>query len=70
MPETISIYVASIDDISPAGDSLEVTLSDVDISHLVSEIGIEALLDEMKKTDIDEYFVEKAKQEAEDEADV
>jgi len=60
MPETISIFCGSVEDISPIGkDSLEVTLADVELSHLIQEVGFENLLDEISKDDIKQYIKDK-----------
>ena len=60
MPETISIYCESIEDVSVVGkNSMEVTLADVDLSQLVQDIGFENLLAEMKKEEVLEYFESK-----------
>lgn len=63
MPETISIYCESVEDISVVGNTLEVTLADVDIAQLVQEVGMENLLSEMKKEDIIEWLENKKEEE-------
>lgn len=56
----IAIFAESIDDISivPGGQALDITLSGVDLSQLVREVGAEALLEEIGKDEIEEHLKE------------
>ena len=68
MPETITLFAESIEDISPlTKDSIEITLAEVDVAQIVSEVGHESLLAEMKIEDIKEYLENKENEEKEDE---
>ena len=68
MKETVTIFAESIEDVSANGpDVLEVTLSGVDLSQLVSEVGITDLLGSMDIEDIKQYIKDKEEEEKEDE---
>jgi hypothetical protein len=65
--ETLSIYAGSINDVSPVDkDTIEVTLDDVDLSHLVAEVGPHFLLAEMDISDIYDFIEEKRKLDEEE----
>lgn len=65
--ETVSIYAGSINDVSPVdSETIEVTLDDVDLSHLVSEVGSHFLLAEMDISDVYDFIEEKRKQDEEE----
>lgn len=67
MPETITLFIESVEDISPlTHESMEITLSGVDLGHLVQEVGYELLLSEMKKEDVEQYYKDQALLEAQD----
>lgn len=60
MADTIELYVESVDDISPIDSkTLVVEMSGVDLGQLITEIGVENLLDEMAQEDIKNYIKEK-----------
>lgn len=63
--ETLTIFVGCVEDISPAAtpNTLEVTLSDVDISHLIQEVGLHNVLSEIKDDDIKDYLKDKEETE-------
>lgn len=64
--ETITIFANSIEDISAnATDVLEITLSGVDPSELVTEVGVAELLGAMDIDDIKEYLKKKEEDETE-----
>lgn len=68
MKETITIFAESVEDVSAnAPDVLEITLSGVDLSQLVSEVGVSDLLGAMSMEDIQEYIKNKEEEEKEDE---
>lgn len=67
--ETLSIYAGSINDVSPVdSNTIEVTLEEVDLAHLVSEVGPHFLLAEIDIADIYDYIEEKRKQQEEERA--
>lgn len=67
MPETITLYAESIEDISPINhDSLEITLADVDLGQLIQEIGYENLLAEIDRKDVEQYYKDKDTLEGQD----
>lgn len=67
MPESITIYAESVDDISANGhDALEVTLSGVDINNVIAEVGQDSILDEISTPDIEEYLESRKEREAEE----
>ena len=56
----LTIFADSVDDIRPVGnDSLEVTLEGVDLSQLINEIGVQEILDDIPREEIDEWIKEK-----------
>lgn len=67
--ETVTIFAGCVEDISPATtpNVLEVTLSDVDVSQVVQEIGIDSVLSEISDEDIQQYLNDKKEREEEDE---
>lgn len=68
MPETITIYAESVEDISPLNhDSIEVTLSGVDLGNLVAELDHTDILDCVDLDEIKEYIENKEKEKTEDE---
>jgi hypothetical protein len=54
----ISIFADSIEDISivPGGQTLDISLTGIDLSQLIREIGSDALLEELDKDEIVEYL--------------
>lgn len=63
MPEVITIYAASVEDISPvSGEAIEITLADVDLAQFVSEFR-NRLLDEFSIEEIKDYLEEKESEE-------
>jgi hypothetical protein len=66
--ETITVFGGCIEDVSPAATpgQLEITISDVDVSQLVQEVGIDLILSEIKEEDIVQYLKDKKEREEED----
>jgi hypothetical protein len=56
----ISIFAESIEDVSivPGGESLDITLSGVDVSQFIEEIGTDVILGEIDKEEILEFLKE------------
>ena len=55
----ITLFAEDIDNVRSAGEnSLEITLSEVDINQLILEIGADVLLENMDYKEIEEYFAE------------
>lgn len=64
----ITIYARGVDDISPVNhDSVLVSLEDVDLSQLVTEVSAYELLETIGDEEIEKYLQEKAELEGEDE---
>lgn len=66
----ITLYATGADVAPVSGDSVSVTLEEVDLSQLVIEVGHFDLLEEIGKEQIDEYLKDRAEAaEAEAEAE-
>lgn len=57
--DDITIFCEEVDNINVIGeDSLEVTLSNIDISQIISEVGVDSILEHIDRAEVEEYYKE------------
>lgn len=71
LAEMVEVYANGIEDVTPRVDDkgetyLEITLSDVDITQLITDIGLENLLEDMDREEVMKYYEELDKSEEDD----